>query len=114
MKWHNLASEEAISKLESARSGLSEEEARERLHQYGPNELREKGKAPWVIVFLRQFASPLIYILLVAALIELVVLQKLTDAAVIVAVVIINSVIGFVQESRAERAMEGLKRLAVP
>jgi Ca2+-transporting ATPase len=94
--------------------GLSEEEARERLRQYGPNELRENGRVPRVIVFLRQFASPLIYILLVAALIELVVMHKPTDAAVILAVVTINSIIGFVQESRAERAMEALKRLTVP
>ncbi len=114
MKWHNLTSEQAIGELGSARSGLSEEKARERLHRYGPNELREKGKTPAIMVFLRQFASPLIYILLVAALIELVVMHKPIDASVIMAVVTINSIIGFVQESRAERAMEALKRLAVP
>jgi len=114
MKWHNLTVEEALKELDTSRSGLSEEKAKERLHQYGPNELREKGKRPAIIVFLRQFASPLIYILLAAALIEFVVMRKPTDASVILAVVFINSIIGFVQESRAERAMEALKRLAVP
>jgi Ca2+-transporting ATPase len=114
MKWHNLASEEVLSKLDSTRSGLSEEKAEGRLRQYGPNELREKGKTPAIMVFLHQFASPLIYILLAAVLIELLVMHKPTDAAVILAVVTINAIVGFIQESRAERAMEALKRLTVP
>jgi len=112
--WHNLGADEAIAKLRSSRSGLSAAEAEDRLRQHGPNELTEKGKRPPILVFLRQFASPLIYILLAAALIEFVVLRKPTDASVILAVVFINAIIGFVQESRAERAMEALKKLAVP
>jgi len=114
MKWHNLTVEETLKELDALRSGLSEEKAKERLHQYGPNELTAKGKTPAVIVFLRQFASPLIYILLAAALIEFFVMHKPTDASVILAVVFLNAIIGFVQESRAERAMEALKRLVVP
>ena len=114
INWHNLTSEEVISKLNSSRSGLSEEEVKNRLHQHGPNELTEKGKRPAIMVFLRQFASPLIYILLAAALIEFFVIRKPIDASVILAVVFIDAVIGFVQESRAERAMEALKRLIVP
>ena len=114
MKWHNLTTEEVLHRLNSTGSGLSEKEASERLRQYGRNQLREKGKTPAIIVFLRQFASPLIYILLIAAAVEIFVLGKPTDAAVILVVVIINSVIGFVQESRAEKAMEALKKLAVP
>ena len=114
MKWHNLAVEEVLKKLDASRSGLSEEKAKERLHQYGTNELTEKGKRPAIMVFLRQFASPLIYILLAAALVEFIVMHKPTDAAVILTVLMINSIVGFIQESRAERAMEALKRLAVP
>src|SRR4030042_4538930 len=114
MKWHNLTTEDVLRKLDSTRSGLSEEKAVEHLRKYGPNELKEKGKRPAIIVFLRQFASPLIYILLAAALIEFVVMHKPTDAAVILTVLMINSIVGFIQESRAERAMEALKRLAVP
>jgi len=114
MKWHNLTVEETLKELDALRSGLSEEKAKERLHQYGPNELTAKGKTPAVIVLLRQFASPLIYILLAAALIEFFVMHKPTDASVILAVVFLNAIIGFVQESRAERAMEALKRLVVP
>ena len=114
MNWHNLTVEEALKNLDSTRSGLSAEKAKERLQQYGPNELTEKGKTPAIVVFLRQFASPLIYILLIAALIEFIVMHKPTDAAVILTVLVINSIVGFIQESRAERAMEALKRLAVP
>jgi Ca2+-transporting ATPase len=114
MKWHNLTIETTLKELETSRSGLSDEKAKERLHQYGPNELTAKGKTPAVLVFLRQFASPLIYILLIAALIEFIVMHKPTDAAVILTVLIVNSIVGFIQESRAERAMESLKRLAVP
>ena len=114
MNWYNLTVEEALRKLDTSRSGLSVEKAAERLRQYGPNELKERGRVSPIIVFLRQFASPLIYILLAAALIELLVIRKPADAAVIFAVLLINSIIGFVQESRAERAMEALKRLAVP
>lgn len=113
-KWHNLSAEEALKKLESSRPGLSAGEAQKRLNQYGLNELREKTRIPLPLVYLRQFASPLIYILLIAAAISLFVIQKPTDAAVIFAVVFINSVIGFIQEYKAERAMEALKRLSVP
>jgi Ca2+-transporting ATPase len=114
LRWHNLSTEETLKTLQSDRSGLSESEAQRRLHEYGPNELTEKGKTSPLLVFLRQFASPLIYILLVAAVVELAVMRKPIDAAVILAVVTINAIVGFVQESRAERAMEALKRLTVP
>jgi Ca2+-transporting ATPase len=113
-KWHNLSAEETLKALESSREGLTEEEARQRVEKYGPNLLLGKRKVPWPIVFLRQFASPLIYILLAAAAVELIVLNKPTDAGVILAVVLVNSLIGFVQEHRAEQAMEALKRLTVP
>ena len=96
MNWHNLTVEEALKNVDSTRSGLSEEKAKERLQQYGPNELKEKGKTPAVVVFLRQFASPLIYILLIAVLIEFIVLHKPIDAAVILTVLVINSMVGFI------------------
>jgi Ca2+-transporting ATPase len=113
-RWHNLQAEEVLKELQSSRSGLSEEEANRRLDQHGHNQLAEKRKTSKAVVFLRQFASPLIYILLVAAIVEAAVMRKPTDAAVIFGVVLINSVIGFFQESKAERAMESLKRLIVP
>ena len=108
-KWHNLDVEEALRLLGSDRSGLSEVSARERLKQYGSNELPEKAKTPWPIVFLRQFASPLIYILLIAAAAEIILLKKPADATVILVVVLINSIIGFLQEHKAETSHGGLE-----
>jgi Ca2+-transporting ATPase len=112
--WYNLTTAEALKALDTVQNGLSVIEARTRLRRYGPNRLREKGRVSPVLLFLRQFASPLIYILFVAVIIELVVLQKPTDAVVILAVVIVNAIIGFIQETRAERAMEALKTLTAP
>lgn len=113
-KWHNLDVEETLKTLGSDRAGLSDAEARERLARYGPNELAEEKRAHLAVVFLRQFASPLIYTLLIAAVVELAVLNKPADAGVILAVVFANSVIGFLQESKAEQAMGALRRLVVP
>lgn len=114
ISWHNLSVEETLSQLSTNRHGLTDEEAQQRLKKYGRNELREKGKVPWPVVFLRQFASPLIYILLAAAAIELFYMNKPTDAGVIFVVVLLNSFIGFFQEQKAEKAMAALKRLVVP
>jgi Ca2+-transporting ATPase len=113
-RWHNLSAEEVLRNLDTSRSGLSRDAARERLLEYGLNELEKKGKTPRIALFLRQFASPLIYILLAAAVIELAALQEPADALVILFVVLANAIIGFVQESRAEGAMEALEHLTVP
>ncbi|HEU65167.1 MAG TPA: HAD family hydrolase, partial [Chloroflexi bacterium] len=112
-KWYNLSPNEALNKLASSRSGLSPSEARSRLQEHGPNELERKKKAPAVLLFLRQFRSPLVYILLVAAVVEFFV-GKYLDASVILAVLLLMAAIGFVQEGRAERAMEALKEMAAP
>jgi len=113
-RWHNVEAEEVLKFFASGPGGLSREIAAERLKRFGLNELQERGKTPWPLVFLRQFASPLIYILLLAAAIEFIFLNKPADAAVILAVVFLNSLIGFLQEHKAEQAMEALRRLAVP
>lgn len=92
-------------------AGLSSEAAAERLRQSGPNELpEEKPKALWR-VFAAQFASPLIYLLFVAAMISLA-MGHASDAAVILVVVLINALIGAVQEGRAEHSMTALRRLS--
>jgi len=111
--WHNLSPDEALSKLSSSSSGLSASEARSRLKKHGPNELEPKKKVPAALLFLRQFRSPLVYILLVAAIVEFLVGQYL-DASVILAVLLFMATIGFIQEGRAERAMEALMEMAAP
>lgn len=111
--WHSLSIEQALQTLGSARAGLNDDTARDRLSQYGPNELAGKKKTSPVVVFLKQFLSPLIYVLLVAVVISVVV-GHFIDAGVIMGVLILNAVIGFIQESRAEKAMEALIQLAAP
>jgi len=112
-QWHKLSSDEVLKKLDSKRSGLTETEARMRLLQYGPNELQRGKKTPPILVFLRQFLSPLIYVLLAAAIISAIV-EHFIDAGVITGVLLLNAVIGFVQETRAEKAMEALMEMAAP
>ena len=112
-QWHNLGTDEALLALDSRRSGLTVTETRARLLQYGPNRLKGRKKTPPLLVFLRQFLSPLIYVLLVAAVISIIV-EHFIDAWVILGVLLLNAIIGFAQETRAERAMEALIRMAAP
>ena len=111
--WHTLEVEEAMRVLETGPGGLSEEEAKRRLSEYGPNELRkEKRKSP-LILFFEQFKSYLIVILLVATVLSLI-LGEILDAVTILAIVMACAVLGFVEEYRSERALELLKKLAAP
>ena len=112
-QWHNLSPDEVLLALNSRRSGLTETETKRRLLQYGPNELKGRKKTPPVLVFLRQFLSPLIYILLAAVIVSVIV-EHFMDAAVIMGVLLLNAVIGFIQETRAESAMEALIQMAAP
>ncbi|MBI2964362.1 MAG: HAD-IC family P-type ATPase [Deltaproteobacteria bacterium] len=103
---------EALAAVESdAASGLSPEESRRRLERFGRNALPEPERRSLSSVFLGQFKSPLIYLLLVAAVIA-VALGHASDAAVIFIVVLLNALIGAFQEGRAERALEALRKLA--
>ena len=111
--WHHLTIEETLSKTGSQREGLTAIEASERLEKYGPNQLKGRKKASPVKAFLSQFLSPLIYVLLVAVIISFVVGHYM-DAWVILGVLILNAIIGYVQESKAEKAMEALMKLAAP
>jgi Ca2+-transporting ATPase len=112
-QWHSLQPDEALLALDSRRSGLREAEVKARLLQYGPNELKSKKKPPLFLVFLRQFLSPLIYILVAAVILSFAV-QHYLDAFVILGVLLLNAVVGFMQESRAEKAMEALFQMAAP
>jgi P-type Ca2+ transporter type 2C len=111
--WHKLPPAEVLKALNSTRSGLAETQAKENLLKYGPNELVGKKKSPLIVEFLKQFMSPLIYVLLVAVIISAI-MQHFIDAAVILTVLFINALIGLIQENRAEKAMEALKEMAAP
>jgi len=111
--WHQLTADAALERVESRPEGLSENEAQVRQAEHGPNALIERGtRGPWSILG-GQFTSILVIILLAAGAMSFL-LRKYTDAAAILAIVILNAILGFVQEFRAERAMQALKRLAVP
>ncbi len=110
--WHALAPEEVLARVQSTAEGLSEEEGRRRLERYGPNVLqRERQNGPLRVLF-RQINNPLIWVLLGAAVLAIA-LGKVTDGLVVLAVVVLNTFIGFVQEFRAGRAIEALS-LMVP
>ncbi|RVT50099.1 cation-translocating P-type ATPase [Rubrivivax albus] len=110
--WHALSPTETLESLQTdAATGLAAAQARRRLADHGPNALPEAPPKPWWRTLLRQFASPLIVILFVAAGLA-VMLGHVGDAAVILAVVLVNALIGTVQEGRAEKSMGALRRLA--
>jgi len=111
--WYSVSPEQALLDLETSSEGLSETEAVARFEQYGPNRLKSvKETSVWKIL-LHQFASPLIYILLAAMVVTLAI-QHWTDALVIGVVIVINAVIGFTQENRAENAIQALISLTEP
>ena len=110
--WHALAPDQAVRHLEShAERGLPAGTAARRLAEHGPNALPEAPPRPLWRTFARQFASPLIAILFVAAALA-VALGHQGDAGVILAVVLVNALIGTLQEGRAERSMAALRRLS--
>jgi Ca2+-transporting ATPase len=111
--WHAIDFKEVMKRLGSCEDGLSEEEAQKRLEEFGPNELRkEKGKSPWSIFF-DQFKDFLILLLLAATLVSLLI-GEVFDAVAIMAIVVMSACLGFLQEYRAERALEALKKMAAP
>ena len=108
--WHALALPEVLDALGCDEHGLSEAEAAARLARYGPNRLPVTPAPPFVFVFARQFNSPLIFVLALAAAVSLA-LGEGTDAAFILGVLLINAAIGGVQEWRAERSSRALQGL---
>ena len=111
--WHSLSAEEVLAQLGSAATGLSAQEAAQRLTANGPNELKEgKRVSPWQI-FLGQFKSLIVWILISAGIISGV-LGEMVDAIAILAIVMLNAVIGFYQEFKAENSIAALKKMAAP
>ena len=111
--WHRLDPNEAAQNLGSSATGLAPEEARRRYAQYGPNALVEKqGRSLWVM-FLDQFKDFMILVLIAAAIVAGVIGEPV-DSIAIAVIVMLNALLGFVQEYRAEKAMAALKKLAAP
>jgi len=112
LAWHSLQPDEAIKTLTSDLThGLSHNEALERLKRFGPNELPQPKTRTLSSIFLHQFLSPLIYILLAAAGIAFFI-GEARDSVIILIVVILNAIVGAYQEGRAEQSLEALRRLS--
>ncbi|MBI5408726.1 MAG: cation-translocating P-type ATPase [Nitrospirae bacterium] len=113
MLWHQKDFNEVIKELGSSLPGLSSEEAQKRLREYGPNALKETKKKTPFMMLLEQFGDFMILVLIAAAVISGFIGEP-ADTLAIVVIVILNAVIGFIQEYRAEKAMEALKKMAAP
>ncbi len=110
VNYYNLSISDAIKFIDTSQTGLSEEEARQRLEKYGVNELKQREKISPFQILIRQFTSSIVFILLAALVISLLIGEKL-DAIVISTIVVLNGVFGFVQEFKAEKAIEALRKL---
>jgi P-type Ca2+ transporter type 2C len=110
VNWHSLDIKDVFKKLNSAEEGLSSSECAQRQKEFGLNKLPEYKKPNFFIIFLRQFLSPLIYILIIAGGISLV-LKEWVDSIFIFAVILLNSILGAWQENKAEKNAAALKNL---
>ncbi|MDP2975703.1 MAG: HAD-IC family P-type ATPase [Anaerolineales bacterium] len=111
--WYNQSAEEVLSQVGSSATGLSTQEAAQRLAADGPNELKEGKRISPLQIFLSQFKSLLVWILIAAGVISGV-LSEMVDAIAILAIVVLNAVIGFYQEFKAEKSIAALKKLTAP
>lgn len=112
--WHALPEEEVLETLHTpVHTGLSSEEAAQRLEKYGPNQLEEAPRPTFLKMVIDQLNSFVVILLIVAALISAV-LGEWVDATAIISIVVLNAVLGVIQESRAEQALAALKKLAAP
>ncbi|MCF7907174.1 HAD-IC family P-type ATPase [Patescibacteria group bacterium] len=108
--WHHLSGDQIEKRLQTSKNGITEKEAQKRLKKYGPNQLPAKKKLPAFKLFINQFKSPLVYILLGASIISCL-LKELNDALIIALALLINALVGFIQESKAEKTFLRLKSL---
>ncbi len=112
MDWHLLSAKEVINKLESSEQGLTKKQIEKKLSIFGENKLKKIKHFDAIKVFLEQFKSFLIIILILAAVISFIMESKI-DALVILAIIILNAGIGFFQEYKADKAIEDLKKLII-
>jgi Ca2+-transporting ATPase len=113
VEWHAIPKEEILGILKTSESGLSEHEAHIRLSKFGKNELRQISRISPTFIFLEQFKSIFILILIAAALFSFFI-GHYTDFFVIIIIVLLNSFIGFIQQYKAEKTISKMKSLLVP
>ncbi|MHA1471155.1 MAG: cation-translocating P-type ATPase, partial [Candidatus Asgardarchaeia archaeon] len=113
-KPHSKTVDEVLSELETSVNGLSDEEVRRRLEIYGPNEIEEKVRFKALRILINQFKDIFVMILIVAVLISYFIEHSVVDSITIGAIVILDTIVGFVQEYRSEKAIEDMKQLTAP
>jgi P-type Ca2+ transporter type 2C len=111
--WHALHADAVLQHLEVQQEGLSSEEVERRLLYYGPNQLKEAPRPGFLALLWAQLNNFVVILLIVASVISAL-LGDYVEAAAIMAIVVLNSVLGIVQEQRAEQALAALKKLAAP
>lgn len=111
MKWHQLEVKQVFEALGSSKDGLEATDVEKKRAEFGTNELEEKKKKPAWVLFLNQFKGFMIIVLVIAAVVSGIV-GETTDTIIILVIVVLNAIVGFVQEYRAEKAMEALKKMA--
>ncbi len=122
--WHTLSSKEVLERLKVAEQGLTSEEAKKRLEQYGPNQLTEAPRPGFLALLWEQISDFVVMLLIVAAIVSALIgwgeyvktgsTAEFIDAGAIIAIVILNATLGIIQERRAEEALAALKKLAAP
>ncbi|RME77695.1 cation-translocating P-type ATPase [Candidatus Woesearchaeota archaeon] len=113
MEAYNKPLEQLLEELKTSKEGLTQSQADARLRQYGLNTLKEQKTQSPLLLFLGQFSSPVVWILIGAVIISAF-LGEIIDATVIAIILILNAILGFYQEFKAEKAIESLKRLEAP
>jgi len=111
--WHAKDEETVLQALNTSLAGLGEQEAKSRLTQFGYNELKERKRVTPLQIFLGQFRDIFVFMLLIATAISFLI-GEIVDASTIAAIVVLNSVVGFIQEYRSEKAIEAMKKLTAP
>jgi len=112
-EWHALRAEEVLVHLKVQDHGLSSEEAKKRIEHYGPNQLKEASRPTFLQTLWEQLNNFVVILLIVASVVSAL-LGDYVEAAAIMAIVVLNAVLGIVQERRAEEALAALKKLAAP
>src|SRR5688572_9343822 len=113
MNPYSLSAEEVLKQTGSTPNGLDDAAVQQKLAEHGKNELKGKKKVSPLVIFIRQFLDVMILVLAAAALIS-VFIGELSDTIVIVVTIVLNAIIGFIQEYRAEKAIEALQKMAAP
>lgn len=111
--WYTLSGEECVARLNSGKDGLSSDEAAKRLAADGPNKLIEGKRKTMLGIFFAQFTDLMIWVLMAAAAVSFI-FNHITDGVIILTVVLLNAVLGTVQESRAESALDALNKMSAP